>query len=86
MNPANPFRLDAVADSNFAYWHSATFNNDGTSVVFTDEWGGGTQAKCRANDPMEWGANALFSIENGQLKFESYFKIPVPQTVTEKLA
>ncbi|KPP99711.1 MAG: LVIVD repeat [Bacteroidetes bacterium HLUCCA01] len=82
-DPANPFRLDAVADSNFAYWHSATFNNDGTSVVFTDEWGGGTQAKCRANDPMEWGANALFSIENGQLKFESYFKIPVPQTVTE---
>lgn len=82
-NPAAPFRLDAVADSNFAYWHSATFNNDGTSVIFTDEWGGGTQAKCRVNDPLEWGANAIFSIENGQMNFQSYFKIPVPQTVTE---
>jgi hypothetical protein len=82
-NPAAPFRLDAVADSNFAYWHSATFNNDGTSVVFTDEWGGGTQAKCRANDPLEWGANAIFSIENGRMNFQSYFKMPAAQTVTE---
>lgn len=82
-DPENPFRLDAVADSNFAYWHSATFNNDGTSIVFTDEWGGGTQAKCRANDPMEWGANAIFTIENGKMVFQSYFKIPVEQTVNE---
>lgn len=82
-NPANPIRMDAVADSNFAYWHSATFNNDGTSVVFTDEWGGGTQAKCRDTDPLEWGANAIFTIEDGKMVFQSYFKMPAPQTAQE---
>lgn len=82
-DPANPFRLDAVADSNFAYWHSATFNNDGTVVIFTDEWGGGTQAKCRDTDPMEWGANAVFTIEDGKMVFQSYFKLPAPQTSQE---
>ena len=82
-DPANPYRLDAVADSNFAYWHSATFNNDGTTVVFTDEWGGGTQPKCRESDPYEWGANAIFSIEDGKMVFQSYFKMPAPQTNQE---
>ncbi len=82
-DPVNPVRLDAVADSNFAYWHSATFNNDGTVVVFTDEWGGGTQAKCRDTDPMEWGANAIFTIEDGKMVFQSYFKMPAPQTPQE---
>lgn len=82
-DPVNPYRLDAVADSNFAYWHSATFNNDGTTVVFTDEWGGGTQPKCRETDPMEWGANAIFSIEDGKMVFQSYFKMPAPQTNQE---
>ncbi len=82
-NPAAPYRLDAVADSNFAYWHSATFNNEGTSVVFTDEWGGGMQPKCRDTDPYEWGANAIFSIRDGQMEFESYFKMPATQTTTE---
>jgi len=82
-DPINPVRLDAVADSNFAYWHSATFNNDGTVVIFTDEWGGGTQPKCRDTDPMEWGANAIFTIEDGKMVFQSYFKMPAPQTTTE---
>lgn len=83
-DPANPFRLDAVADSNFAYWHSATFNNDGNVVIFTDEWGGGTQPKCRATDPKEWGANAVFTIdENGKMHFQSYYKLPAAQTSTE---
>src|SRR5216117_1514084 len=31
---ANPKRMDAVSDSNFSYWHSATFNNDGTKLLF----------------------------------------------------
>ncbi|HUF51590.1 MAG TPA: hypothetical protein VMN60_12180, partial [Longimicrobiales bacterium] len=82
-DPVNPRRIAAVADSNFAYWHSATFNNDGTKVLFSDEWGGGGGAKCRATDPKEWGANAIFTIENGQLRFASYFKLPVAQTVLE---
>jgi len=82
-DPENPRRLTEAADSNFAYWHSATFNNDGTKVLFTDEWGGGTQAKCRANDPAEWGANAIFSIDNDRLRFRSYFKLPAAQTATE---
>ena len=57
-DPANPMRIGAVADSNFSYWHSATFNNDGTKILFSDEWGGGGQPKCRATDPKEWGADA----------------------------
>ncbi len=79
----NPVRIDAVSDPNFSYWHSATFNNDGTKVIFTDEWGGGTQARCRVTDQPEWGANALFDIVDGKLEFASYYKLPVPQTTQE---
>lgn len=82
-DPENPTRMDAVADSNFSYWHSATFNNDGSKILFTDEWGGGGAPKCRASDPMEWGANALFTLENGKMEFKSYFKLPAAQTSEE---
>ena len=82
-DPVNPTRLQAVADSNFSYWHSATFNNDGSKVLFTDEWGGGGQPKCRADDPKEWGADAIFTLANGQMEFQSYYKLPAPQTSTE---
>ncbi|WP_419167960.1 LVIVD repeat-containing protein [Candidatus Palauibacter sp.] len=82
-DPENPRRLAAVADSNFSYWHSATFNNDGSAILFTDEWGGGGSPKCRASDPMEWGANAIFTIEGTEMDFQSYFKLPAPQTPEE---
>jgi hypothetical protein len=82
-NPVNPVRLDAVADPNFSYWHSATFNNDGTKVMFTDEWGGGTSARCRATDQLEWGADALFDIVDGKMQFRSYYKMPAVQTIGE---
>ncbi|MDP2471299.1 MAG: hypothetical protein Q8W46_10550 [Candidatus Palauibacterales bacterium] len=82
-DPVNPKRIAAVSDSNFSYWHSATFNNDGTAILFSDEWGGGGAAKCRAGDPMEWGADALFTISNGQMAFQSYYKMPAVQTPNE---
>lgn len=82
-DPVNPKRIDAVADSNFSYWHSATFSNDGKKILFTDEWGGGGQPKCRETDPMEWGANALFTIDGTKMEFESYYKLPAPQTELE---
>lgn len=82
-DPVKPVRVDAVADSNFAYWHSATFNNDGSKVLFTDEWGGGTQPKCRATDPMEWGANAIFTVEKDSMNFKTYYKMPAAQTPQE---
>jgi hypothetical protein len=82
-DPANPKRIAAASDSNFSYWHSATFNNDGTKVLFSDEWGGGSAAKCRADDPKEWGADALFRIEGNQMRFQSYYKLPVAQTAQE---
>ena len=82
-DPVHPTRLDAVADKNFAYWHSATFNNDGTKVIFTDEWGGGTRPRCRATDPPNWGADAIFDIVDRKLQFRSYYKMPAPQTETE---
>ncbi|GAA1620341.1 LVIVD repeat-containing protein [Catellatospora bangladeshensis] len=82
-DPANPVRLDEVADPNFAYWHSATLSNDGKKVIFTDEWGGGTAARCRPTDQASWGANAVFDIVDGRMEFRSYYKLPVPQTLTE---
>ena len=83
-DPKNPKRLDYVADKNFAYWHSATFNNDGTKVIFTDEWGGGTRPRCRATDLLSWGADAVFDIVDGKkLKFGGYFKMPAAQTDQE---
>jgi hypothetical protein len=80
---ANPQRLDAVADVNMAYWHSATFSNDGSKILFSDEWGGGSAPRCRETDKMEWGANALFAIENNKMVFKSYYKMPAAQTVNE---
>jgi hypothetical protein len=82
-DPEHPTRLDQVVDTNFAYWHSATFNNDGTKVTFTDEWGGGTRPRCRSTDPITWGADAIFDIVDRKLKFASYFKMPAPQTDRE---
>jgi hypothetical protein len=79
----NPTRLTAVADSNFSFWHSATFSNDGSMVLFSDEWGGGGAAYCRAEDPKQWGADAIFRIENGKMVFQSYYKLPAPQTALE---
>jgi hypothetical protein len=82
-DPVNPVRIQAVADSNFSYWHSATFNNDGTKILFTDEWGGGGQPKCRATDPREWGADAIFTLADRKMTFQSYYKLPAPQTEEE---
>ena len=82
-DPINPARMHEVIDPGFAYWHSATFNNDGSKVIFTDEWGGGTRARCRAQDPRNWGANAIYDIVDGKLEFRSYYKMPAPQTDSE---
>jgi len=83
-DPVNPVRIAAVSDSNFSYWHSATFNNDGTKVLFSDEWGGGGQPKCRSFDRPEWGADAIFTIANGRdLQFQGYYKLPAAQTAQE---
>jgi hypothetical protein len=82
-DPVNPKRIDAVSDPNYAFWHSANFSNDGKKVLFTDEWGGGGQPRCRATDPMHWGADAIFSLEKGKLTLASYYKMPAPQTDNE---
>ena len=82
-DPVNPVRLDHVVDQSFAFWHSATFNNDGTKVVFTDEWGGGSRPRCRAIDPPTWGANAIFDLVAGELQFRGYYKLPAVQSEQE---
>jgi hypothetical protein len=82
-DPVNPKRLDAVNDPNYSYWHSASFSNDGTKVVFTDEWGGGLGARCRPNDPSKWGADAVFRLKDNKLSFASYYKLPAAQGDTE---
>ena len=82
-DPENPKRLDQVIDTGFAYWHSATFNNDGTKVIFTDEWGGGSRPRCRASDPMNWGADAIYDIVDGKLQYRSHYKMSAPQTEQE---
>ena len=82
-DPSNPVRIDQVIDPGFSYWHSATFNNDGTKAIFTDEWGGGSRPRCRASDPRDLGADAIFYIVDRRLEFRSYFKLPAPQTEQE---
>ena len=82
-DPYNPRRMDVVTDTGFEYWHSATFNNDATKVIFTDEWGGGGRPRCRAWDPLDWGANAIYDIVDGKLIFKSYYKMSAPQQETE---
>jgi hypothetical protein len=82
-DPVRPVRLDQVTDQNFAYWHSATFNNDATKVIFTDEWGGGTRPRCRASDNQAWGADAIFEVVDRKLRFGGYYKMPAPQTEQE---
>jgi hypothetical protein len=82
-DPVHPKRLDAVNDPNYSYWHSASFSNDGSKVVFTDEWGGGLGARCRANDPNKWGADAIFRLKDDKLSFANYYKLPAAQSDTE---
>jgi len=82
-DPVNPKRVDAVNDPNYSYWHSASFSNDGSKVVFTDEWGGGLGARCRPNDPNKWGADAIFVLKDDKLTFESYYKMPAAQGDSE---
>jgi hypothetical protein len=82
-DPVNPKRVDAVNDPNYSYWHSASFSNDGKKVVFTDEWGGGLGARCRANDPNKWGADAVFRLTGNKLSFASYYKMPAAQGDSE---
>ena len=82
-DPANPKRVADVSDPNFAYWHSATFSNDGSKVLFSDEWGGGMAPRCRSTDRPEWGADAIFNIVNGKMIPASYYKLPAPQTESE---
>jgi hypothetical protein len=82
-DPVHPKRVDAVNDPNYSYWHSASFSNDGSKVVFTDEWGGGLGARCRPNDPNKWGADAIFALKDDKLTFENYYKMPAAQSDTE---
>ncbi|HKW61078.1 MAG TPA: hypothetical protein VJN89_00915 [Candidatus Acidoferrum sp.] len=81
-DPVHPKRLDAVNDANYSYWHSASFSNSGDKVVFTDEWGGGLGARCRANDPNKWGADAIFHLKDDKLTFANYYKMPAAQPDT----
>ena len=82
-DPLKPKRLDVVTDKGFAYWHSATFNNDGTKVIFTDEWGGGARPRCRSYDPRNWGADAIYDIVSNKLIYRGTYKLPAAQTENE---
>ncbi|CAN0153912.1 unnamed protein product, partial [Discosporangium mesarthrocarpum] len=82
-DPVNPRRISDLADPNMAYWHSATFSNDASKVLFTDEWGGGLGARCRAEDPQNWGANLIADIVDGEMELRGFFKIPGEQSAIE---
>lgn len=83
-DPENPVRLDAKSDLNFSLWHTAVFSNDGRSVVFTDEWGGGTAPRCRVGDPVRLGGNTILTIDDdGKMTQHGYVKMMAAQTETE---
>jgi hypothetical protein len=83
-NPEKPVRLDAKADTNFSLWHTAVFSNDGSKVVYTDEWGGGTAPNCQATSMMEMGGNAILTISaDKKYTQHAYFKIPTAQSAQE---
>jgi hypothetical protein len=87
-NPEAPRVISRVRDTvNFAFWHSATFNQSGTKVVFTDELGGGTGPACNATVGPNRGADAIYDItghgDNRTMVFRSYFKIPRANANTE---
>ena len=82
-DPVNPKRIEIGGGCRHGVLALGYFRNDGKKVLFSDEWGGGTQPRCRTTDKLEWGADALFTIENGKLVFHSYYKMPAPQTATE---
>ncbi|MFG1880234.1 LVIVD repeat-containing protein [Sphaerisporangium sp. NPDC049003] len=82
-NPEAPKVTARVTDPNFAFWHSATFNNAGTKVVFTDELGGGGAATCNEATGPNRGADAIYDIVNGHLVFKNYYKIPRYQADSE---
>ncbi|MEK6398850.1 MAG: hypothetical protein V4734_12250, partial [Terriglobus sp.] len=82
-DPAHPKRIAAISDPNFSFWHSALWNNDGSKLIFDDEWGGGSQPRCRATDPMTWGADSIFTRKGAELTLGSYYKMPAPQTELE---
>ncbi|WP_428150691.1 LVIVD repeat-containing protein [Brevundimonas sp.] len=82
-DPVNPRRTSDIFDPDMAYWHSATFNNAGDKVVFTDEWGGGIGARCQATDPATWGANMIATIADRTLTGRSFHKLPTAQGATE---
>ena len=82
-DPVNPKRISELFDPDMAYWHSANFSNAGDKIVFTDEWSGGVGARCRAEDPSNWGANLVATLSNGQLRGRSFYKLPTVQTGNE---
>ncbi|MFF1512172.1 LVIVD repeat-containing protein [Streptomyces sp. NPDC058326] len=87
-DPEHPRVIDQVQDNvNFAFWHSATFNQKANKVVFTDELGGGGSATCNAVVGPNRGANGIYDIvgkgKHRDLVFRSYYKIPRHQADTE---
>jgi hypothetical protein len=87
-NPEAPRVIARVRDNvNFSFWHSATFNQEGTKVIFTDELGGGTSPTCNTTVGPNRGADAVYDItgegDSRTLVFGSYFKIPRVNTNTE---
>ncbi|GAB3522324.1 hypothetical protein GCM10027575_53140 [Phytohabitans suffuscus] len=86
--PEAPRVITRVRDTvNFAFWHSATFNNSGTKVVFTDELGGGVGAECNDAVGPTKGADAIYDIagrgDHRRFVFKSYYKIPRVNADTE---
>jgi hypothetical protein len=83
-NPVRPKVLANIEDTNFAFWHSATFSNDGKKVLFTDELGGGSAPTCNSTVGSRRGADGIYDITDpANPRFLSYFKIPREQTNEE---
>ena len=82
-DPLNPKRIDEVVDKGFAYWHSRRSTTTAPRLSSPMSGGGGARPRCRAYDPLTWGADAIYDIVDGKLEFRAHYKMPAPQLEEE---
>ena len=84
-NPEKPIRINALVDTNnYQGRHTAAFSNDGTKLIQTEEWGGGTGPMCQASSMKELGGNTIITLDGKKKQTQrAYFKLGSAQSAEE---